>query len=626
MARWVLQSVDVSGGFLAGLELSLPPGLTCIIGPRGSGKSTLVECIRYGVAGTTGIPKSRLDLIQANLGQAIVTLRTGTPIGEPGYTIRRAFRQSASLLSPDGNAVTSVDLERGTFLPLDAYSSAEIEAIADESLGEKRRSLLDDLRGEDLHRIRLSLAEKHRALEANADAIRSVERQIVEMTERIEEHGGARARLEALPKPAASQASQSLVAASQQHQANKQEASLLGGAYERAGKIGSELSDLGARLSSGLRLAESPVASRNKALMEEAAQLLRLASQQAAEQIAAALQSVEMVQSAINGVRDRLKVAHETQDAQYAELQVANRAAGEALRQRHEAEQAVAELDKLHEQREQARKRVHELREARKTLKGQFLLERDQISTLRQEVARGLQADAGTKVRVRVLRNADNSSFRSMLLEGLKGARVRNHDDILECLMRMRPEQLAQIIADNDLADFEAQTSLGDERCRRILEAYRIAIDPLTLEVISVDDRVNIELNVSNSTEPLFKDASELSRGQKCTALLPLLLARRDSPLLIDQPEDNLDNHFIYETVVESIRRLKKRRQMIFVTHNANIPVLADADFVVVLNSDGQRGMIEKSGSLDECREQIIDLLEGGREAFELRRQRYQRG
>jgi exosome complex RNA-binding protein Rrp42 (RNase PH superfamily) len=64
---------------------------------------------------------------------------------------------------------------------------------------------------------------------------------------------------------------------------------------------------------------------------------------------------------------------------------------------------------------------------------------------------------------------------------------------------------------------------------------------------------------------------------------------------------------------------------MIFITHNANIPVLADAELVIVMNSDGKIGYVEKSGSVDECRDEIVDLLEGGREAFELRRERYAR-
>ena len=149
------------------------------------------------------------------------------------------------------------------------------------------------------------------------------------------------------------------------------------------------------------------------------------------------------------------------------------------------------------------------------------------------------------------------------------------------------------------------------------------ALNPLDVEVIEIEDRVSIELNVASAGQPLFKDAAELSQGQKCTALLPLLLSRREMPLLIDQPEDNLDNHFIYETVVDAVRRLRDVRQMIFITHNANIPVLGEADLVVVMNSDGKKGYLQKCGTLDECRDEIVDLLEGGKQAFEARSRRY---
>jgi ABC-type glutathione transport system ATPase component len=224
-----------------------------------------------------------------------------------------------------------------------------------------------------------------------------------------------------------------------------------------------------------------------------------------------------------------------------------------------------------------------------------------------------------------VLRNADNLAYRTLLTEGLKGARVRNHDEILDSLLQLRPEQLAQFIQADDQVAFDEACGFGVERTRKILDAFRENVDPLELEVVDIEDQVRIELNVATINEPIFKDAAELSRGQKCTALLPLLLARTDNPLIIDQPEDNLDNHFIYETVVNSIQRLKGKRQMIFITHNANIPVLADAELVIVMNSDGKIGYVEKSGSVDECRDEIVDLLEGGREAFELRRERYAR-
>jgi len=147
-------------------------------------------------------------------------------------------------------------------------------------------------------------------------------------------------------------------------------------------------------------------------------------------------------------------------------------------------------------------------------------------------------------------------------------------------------------------------------------------VDPLALEITAIEDRIGIELNVATAGPRHFRDASDLSRGQKCTALLPILLARSDNPLIIDQPEDNFDNHFILETVVNAVQRMKKRHQMIFITHNANIPVLAEAELVLVMTSDGRVGAIEKHGSVDQCREQIIDLLEGGR----LRSKRYAAG
>jgi ABC-type cobalamin/Fe3+-siderophores transport system ATPase subunit len=169
----------------------------------------------------------------------------------------------------------------------------------------------------------------------------------------------------------------------------------------------------------------------------------------------------------------------------------------------------------------------------------------------------------------------------------------------------------------------DSLTSLGRERSRKVIDALRLNEDPMKLEVIGTEDKICIELNVGTGTEPNFKDASALSRGQKCTALLPILLARQSTPLVIDQPEDNLDNHFIYETVVGTIQRQKALRQMIFITHNANIPVLGGADLVIVMNSAGRRGYVQKSGSVEECRKEISDLLEGGEEAFELRRKRY---
>lgn len=333
--------------------------------------------------------------------------------------------------------------------------------------------------------------------------------------------------------------------------------------------------------------------------------------------------AVDAAIATVEQVRTDLGEAQAKQIAEFTEMQKVHQQADERSRARLELQQRVAKLEETEAEQVREKQTLAQLLETRGALKARFLLEREQISTLRDTVASELTREAGEKIRVRVLRNADDLAYRNMLTQSLKGAGVRNHDEILGALMQLRPEQLAQLIQTDDHAGFDEACGFGPERAKKILAAFRQNVDPLQLEVVEIDDVVRIELNVATTAEAIFKDAAELSRGQKCTALLPLLLARTRNPLVIDQPEDNLDNHFIYETVVESIQRLKKKRQMIFITHNANIPVLAEADLVIVMNSDGKIGYIEKSGSVDECREQIVDLLEGGREAFELRRKRY---
>jgi hypothetical protein len=337
------------------------------------------------------------------------------------------------------------------------------------------------------------------------------------------------------------------------------------------------------------------------------------------------MQQLREAEHSLREIQARLVAEHTSQASVFVQLQQKNLLAAQEIQHRTAAEQAVAKFEEYEKEKSRTEQQLSRLLDERRTLRARYLLEREKVSQLRDQIATQLQAEAGKQVRIRILRNADNYAYQQILTAGLQGARVRNHEDILASLMQLRPEDLAQLIQENNPDEFESQTNLGNERSRKILDAFREKIDPLELEIVEIEDRICIELNVASDAEPNFKDASDLSRGQKCTALLPILLARRDTPLVIDQPEDNLDNHFIFETVVDNIRRLKHRRQMIFVTHNANIPVLAEADLIVVLDSDGHTGFIKRAGSLDECRDEIIDLLEGGKQAFELRRRRYEK-
>jgi hypothetical protein len=118
-----------------------------------------------------------------------------------------------------------------------------------------------------------------------------------------------------------------------------------------------------------------------------------------------------------------------------------------------------------------------------------------------------------------------------------------------------------------------------------------------------------------------FHPIQEGSPGQKTAALLAFFLSYGDEPLVLDQPEDDLDSALIYDLIVKHLREIKTRRQLIVVTHNPNIVVNGDAELVTAFVARGGETQQERSGSLQdlEVRKTVCDVMEGGREAFEQR-------
>ena len=122
------------------------------------------------------------------------------------------------------------------------------------------------------------------------------------------------------------------------------------------------------------------------------------------------------------------------------------------------------------------------------------------------------------------------------------------------------------------------------------------------------------------------KELKHHSLGQRASALILFVLSQRENDvIMIDQPEDDLDNQTIYEDVIKLIRSLKPNTQFIFATHNANIPVLGDADQIIACTYSDDIINVE-SGSIDapNMQEKIVTIMEGGEEAFKLRKRIYE--
>ena len=131
------------------------------------------------------------------------------------------------------------------------------------------------------------------------------------------------------------------------------------------------------------------------------------------------------------------------------------------------------------------------------------------------------------------------------------------------------------------------------------------------------DDDLRIEYSRAGDGRD-WSAITQGSQGQRSAALLAFLLAFGDEPLVLDQPEDDLDNHLIYELIVRQIRENKRRRQLIIVTHNPNVVVNGDAEMVHAFDFRGGQCRVEEHGALQEkgVREEVCRVMEGGREAF----------
>jgi hypothetical protein len=181
------------------------------------------------------------------------------------------------------------------------------------------------------------------------------------------------------------------------------------------------------------------------------------------------------------------------------------------------------------------------------------------------------------------------------------------------------PPELGELVRANDGPALAKSGGINIQQATSVIKALGTPERLMELQILDMDDSPSIEL----CDNGIYKSTADISTGQKCTAILPILMFDSANPLLIDQPEDNLDNGFVYATIVTSVSHAKKSRQLIFVTHNPNIPVLGDAENVVVMQSDGRTGKTKTVGNVDACCHDIVSLLEGGVEAFRLRGKRY---
>jgi len=620
-----IKSIAVTGGFLEGLRLEFCDDLNCIIGGRGTGKTSVLEAIRFGLdrMPDLNLDRSRFQaierLLQHNLGGGSVRIEIETSDGA-AYTIARGIGEAPLVTNSEGRP-TEINIGKDIIFGVDLYSQNQIEDIANDAFFQLQ--LIDKfIRGEvdDLER---QIRETTKALETNSGRILETRKALDDLTEATRELPDISEKIRGFEKTDKGGAGEVLRKEhelkglrTREMQVADSARALFAGGMEALASI---TRDLKQRYEDAfdVDLAVAP----NRELIGRMRDSAQTAIETVDRSVDVARKGLATAEGELKKLQTQLVERQSLQEKAYRELvekHEQERVKGverTRLEQRHAdlkgkekklLERKVA-LSTLNAEREQLRIRLSELR--------------DQRFRLRVGVAERLNKHLAPMIRVRIEQFGNMDEYRNLLNQSMKGSGLRYAAIVDRAVERIPPAELASLIQKEDHVGLERELDLDTDRATRMIIQLKDKPELFAIETVELHDRPILELLDGED----YKDSSSLSTGQKCTTILPILLIESERPLLIDQPEDNLDNAFVFETIVRSIAEIRGRRQLIFVTHNPNIPVLGDAARVFALRSTGRSASVANAGTVDDVAQEIMTILEGGRSAFEARRKRYGR-
>jgi hypothetical protein len=277
----------------------------------------------------------------------------------------------------------------------------------------------------------------------------------------------------------------------------------------------------------------------------------------------------------------------------------------------HRGPPATPALDQLLDQRERLLAELHQHRVDRRELR------RRRVSELNEKTAGFVKLD--------IPNEGDYADFR-LAINGLKvGSRVR--DDVLDALAKYtHPFRFVRLLWQGDVNGLvDSSVGIDSASVARLLaniDDKDLWRESLAIQSIDRPDVLTVKFRKPDDGS--YAAIEDLSHGQRCTAILVILLADGTTPVLVDQPEDALHAPWIEEYLVDRLRSLRGSRQYIFATRSPGIVVSGDAEQIITMVATAGRGEIEASGSLERYSLNQLTLhhLEGGPVAFNRRRRK----
>ena len=603
---WI-ESIKIDGGSLDGFRQSLSPGLNVLIGGRGTGKSSVIELIRFCLGAASSSDSIGKDAREHALGvlgdgKVVIALTNGK----------------------DRIEVSRIATDSGDNCPLEVFppfvfSQKEVEQIGARS--QSRMRLVDGfITG------RSTAAAKrgplHARIKSASTEIRSLLVEVADIAEKLLALPKQQERLAELQRQGAAQRARSAELDGLRKQLDELTPHV-SAASVRAGSIGRSVDDLG-EWTEDLDLVAGRQPSIEmwpaQAMIPDQLQPHRKRLETAHERLFAVIAEYRSVIEELELFRRKASDEKSVLEAKGRDIRqkIEEQQKGASVLDRQIADlsQQIAALSALADLRFERLGRIDRLHAQRQTALDEMHAHNVTLSEGRQQTAARLTAELAPSIRVTVKPLADYRAYVSVLNGALRGSGLRYRELAGRIAETFSPQEIAVLAERGEVTVISKALEISEERALRLAEGLR-GDAGAELLVTEVGDEVVIELLDGTS----FKSTDFLSMGQRCTAVLPIILQHNERVIVLDQPEDHLDNAFVVGTLVKAIRARSGSAQTIVATHNPNIPVLGSADLVVHLESDGDRCFVQVAGALDDAAvvNSITNIMEGGREAFQQR-------
>jgi ABC-type lipoprotein export system ATPase subunit len=621
-----IKTIEIKNSpFFEDIKIDFSEKLNCIMGGRGTGKSTILHLLKSAIFANAENDKNTYNVLKSNLGNGEVSIELEAQDGA-FYRITKTFNDEPQPYKHPNSEYFPIE-KIFNDIECDFYETGRIEEIGRSA--KDRLQLLDKKVKPEIREFELLIRQLQIDIDANAQDIKTFNLRLMRIDESLLQYEGIEGEFETQkqqqPIGLKDEEKKEFEDADTKEKTRKSEKRLLNKLIDTFSDLQLEFESKKFELTDTLLKSQLEKDSYlNKDIMIDILSKTETATKSIQSNIANISNEIESLLNSLNKSSITLSEIQDLQQAEFIKIKQKFEAHREYINKYHLLSKRLNEKETLVKDKLELREKRDKLKQTRKLLVRKLNDCKQSIFKVRLKSINDLNKAFDGAIVINLTFSGITEHFEDKLREALKGSGLRYNELIPRIVESFSTDEFASVIHDKDAEKLRTISGIDVMRSESLINSLYETEAIYEIERLYCDDLPEFKLRIHEGgvLEENYRKSDELSMGQRCTTVLPIIFAVSENPLIIDQPEDNLDNKYISGKIHDIIRSQKEQRQLILITHNPNIPVLSESENNIFLKYDRKSG-IENTGRVDDVKDNIIELLEGGESAFKTRKLTY---